>query len=145
MKRTSWSTLRRHKVWGSHDELVTEADYDKIDGSFEDGCPGVRGGRSIWMIDCRKFDDLDCDKSLRTHVGRNPRLPKSIMYSKNYHELHSPLCDGLSRFFSSMNIVIMICRSGRHRSVANAKLWSNTLTRYSRRQHSVWISGKYVK
>ena len=33
--------------------------------------------------------------------------------------------------------VIMICRSGRHRSVANDELWSNTLTRCSRHQHSV--------
>ena len=33
------------------------------------------------------------------------------------------------RFFSYKNKVIVICRSGRHRSVANAKLWSNTLTR----------------
>ena len=39
-------------------------------------------------------------------------------------------------FFSSKNIVIMMCRSGRHRSVANAELWSNTLTRCSRHQHS---------
>ena len=34
----------------------------------------------------------------------------------------------------------MICRSGRHRSFANAELWSNTLTRRSRRQHSVSLS-----
>ena len=58
------------------------------------------------------------------------------MESKNYHELHSRLYDGMSRFFSSRNIVIMICRSGRHRSVANAEWW-NTLTRYSGRQHFV--------
>ena len=31
----------------------------------------------------------------------------------------------------------MICRSGRHRSVANAELWSNTLARCGRLQHSV--------
>ena len=35
------------------------------------------------------------------------------------------------------NVVIIICRSGRRRSVANAVLWSNTLTHYSRHQHSV--------
>ena len=33
--------------------------------------------------------------------------------------------------------MIMICRCGRHRSVENAELWSNTLARYSRHQHSV--------
>ena len=58
------------------------------------------------------------------------------MESKNYHELHSRLYDGMSRFFSSKNVVIMICRSGRHRSAANAELRSNTLTRFGRHQHS---------
>ena len=94
-------------------------------------------GRSIWMIDCRKFDDPDCDKSLKIDVGRNPRIMRSTMESKNYHELHSRQYDGMSRFFSSKNVVIMIYKSGRHRSVANAELSSNTLTRNGRHQHSV--------
>ena len=38
-------------------------------------------------------------------------------------------------FFLSRNIVI--CRSGQHRSVANAELCSNTWTRCSRHQHSI--------
>ena len=103
---------------------------------FEDNYIGVCKGRSTWMLDCRKFDDPDCSKGLRTHIGRNPRIMRSIMESKNHHELHSRLYDAMSRFFSSKNIVIMICRSGRHRSVANAELWSNTLALRSRRQHS---------
>ena len=49
--RTSWSTQRRHKFWGSHEELETEADYDKFVDSSEDNHPGVCNGRSIWMID----------------------------------------------------------------------------------------------
>ena len=78
------------------------------------------------------------DKSLRIHGGRNLRITRSIMESKNYHELHSRLHDGMSRFFSSKNVVIMICRSGRHRSACErAELWSITLTRYVRHQHSV--------
>ena len=67
----------------------------------------------------------------------NPKIMKSILESENYHALHSRLYDGMHRFFSNKNIVIMRCRSGRHRSVANAELWSNTLTRCSRHQHSV--------
>ena len=94
-------------------------------------------GRSIWTIDCRKFDDPDNDRSLRKHIGRNPKIMKSILESGNFHELHGRLYDCKHRFFSNKNIVIMTCRSGRHRSVANAELWSNTLTRCSRRQHSV--------
>ena len=91
---------------------------------------------SMWTIDCRKFDDPDNDRSLRKHIGRNPKITKSILESENYHALHGRLYDGMHRFFSNKNIVIMICRSGRHRSVANAELRSNTLTRCSRRQHS---------
>ena len=56
---------------------------------------------------------------------------------RNYDALHRRLYDGMHWFFSSKNIAIMIRRSGRHRSVANAELWSNTLTRCSRHQHSV--------
>ena len=92
--------------------LLTHANY-----------PGMSDGRSIWMIDCRKFDDPDCDKSLRTHVGRNPKITKSIMESEGHHELHSRLYDSMSRFLSSETIVIMICKSGRHRSVSNVLLW----------------------
>ena len=84
-ERTSWC---RHKFWGSHDELETEAYYDMFVDSFEDNNFGVCNGRSICMIDRRKFDDPDCDKSLRTYVGRNPRIAKSIMESTNYHEPH---------------------------------------------------------
>ena len=99
--------------------------------------PDKCNGRSIWMIDCRKFDDPDSNVNLRKHIGRNPRITRSIIESKNYNEPHRRLYDGMPRFFSSKNIVIMICRSGRHRSVANAEFWSNTLARYGRHQHSV--------
>ena len=94
-------------------------------------------GRSTWTIDCRKFNDPDNDRSMRKHTGRNPNIMKSILDSEKYHALHSRLYDGIHWFFSSKNIVIMICGSGRHRSVANAELWSNSLTRCSRHQHSV--------
>ena len=95
------------------------------------------GPSYLALTTAEKFDDLDCDKSLRIHVGRNPGIMRSIMKSKNYHELHSRLYDGMPRFLSGKNVVIMICKSGRHRSVANAELWSNTLTRYGRLQHTV--------
>ena len=58
------------------------------------------------------------------------------MGSNDDHELHSRLCDGMSRFLSGQSVVIMVCKNGRRRSVANAELWSNTLTRYGRLLHS---------
>ena len=76
----------------------------------------VQYGRST----AEKFDDPE-----QKHIGRNPKIMKSILESENYHELHSRLYDGMHWFFSSKNTVIMICRSGCHRSVANGELWSN--------------------
>ena len=135
-ERTSWSTQRHHEFLESHEELDAGADCDKFVHSFEDNYLATCNGRSIWMIDCGKFDP-DSNMSLRRHLGRNRRLMSCIMEPKNYHELHSRLYDGISRFFLSQNIVVMIFQSGRHRSVANAEVWSNTLARYSRHQHSV--------
>ena len=54
------------------------------------------------------------------YIGRNPRIMKSTLESENDHTLHSRLYDGMHRFFSSKNIVIMKSRSG-HRSVANTE------------------------
>ena len=59
------------------------------------------------------------------------------MASSGYHELQSRLYEDMPRFLSRKNIVIMICRDGRYRSVANAEIWSNTLTRYGQSRHSV--------
>ena len=70
-ERTSWSTQRRPKFWGCHDELETEANYDMFVDSFEDNYIGVCKGRSTWMLDCRKFDDPDCDNELEnTHWSK---------------------------------------------------------------------------
>ena len=66
-----------------------------------------------------------------------PKFEDHEVHSGTHHALHDRLYDGMHGFFSDKNMVIMICRSGRHRSVANAELWSNTLTRCGRRQHSV--------
>ena len=81
-EQTSWSTQCRHEFWGSYEELDTGTDYDKFVGSSEDNNLEMRNGRSMWMIDCRKFDDPDSNKSLRKHIGRNPSITQSIMRSK---------------------------------------------------------------
>ena len=136
-EQSSWSTHPRHEFWVSCEELYTKEDCDKFVRSFEDKYRGKCDGRSISMIDCRKFDDLGNDKSLREHIGRNPKIVKSILESENDHPLHGRPFDGMYRFSLSKNIVIMICRSARHRSVANAELWSNALALCRRHQHSV--------
>ena len=59
----------------------------------------------------------------------------STMASSGCHELHSRLYEDMPRFLSRKNIVI-ICRDGRYRSVANAEMWSVTLARYGQSRHS---------
>ena len=89
-ERTFWSTQRHHEFFETHEELDTGADCDKFVHSFEDNYLETCNGRSIWMIDCGKFDP-DSNMSLRRHLGRNPRMMSSMMESRNYHELHSRL------------------------------------------------------
>ena len=60
-----------------------------------------------------------------------------MLGSKDNHEQHSHLYVEISRFLSAKNVLIVICENGRRNSVANAKVWSSTLSRYGRYSHSV--------
>ena len=100
-EQSSWSTHRRHEFWGTHEEFHTKEDYDKFVRSFKNNYSGMCDGRSIWTIDCRKFDDPDNNWSLRKRIGRNPRIMMSILESENYHALHRRLYDGMHWSFSS--------------------------------------------
>ena len=99
-EQSSWSTHRCNEYWGTHEELRTKEDYDKFVCSFKDNNPGICKDRSMWMIDCRKFDDPDNDKSMRKHIGQNPKIMKSILESGSYHAVHDRLSEGMYRFFS---------------------------------------------
>ena len=113
---------------GSHDELATAADYDKFVECFENNYTGVCGGRSVWLVDCGKLDGTDQDKNLKMDVGRNSRIMKSFLGSKDYHEQQGHLYVGTARFFSAKNVLIMICENGRRSSVANAESLRQILT-----------------
>ena len=107
-ERTSLSKQHIHKFGRSHDELATVADHDKFAESFENNYPEVCDARSLWMIDCRKLDVTDRDKTLEIHVVRNSRIKTSILGSKDYHELHNHVYVGISRLLSAKNVLIMI-------------------------------------
>ena len=86
-EQSSWTTHRRHEFWRTHGELRTKEDYDKFVLSFKYNYPGMCKDRSIWMVECRKFDDPNNDRSRRKHLGRNPKIIESILESGNYHAL----------------------------------------------------------
>ena len=119
--------------------MATVADYDKFLERIEDDNAEVCSGRSVWMIDNEKLDGSDQDKNLEIHVGRNLRIMKSVLGSKDCHEQNRHPYVGISQFFSAKNVLIMMCKSGCHRSDANAESWSNMLTRYGRLPYSVSV------
>ena len=88
------------------------------------------------VVRCGAVDELSrrsivshfvSDKNIRKHFGLHARVLRCVMDSDGHHENHHDLCTWLDRFFTGRNLLISICKSGRHRSVANAELWSNTL------------------
>ena len=136
-ERVSWSMQRCHKIWELCGEPATMADYDKFLESFEDDYPGACDDRSVWMIDYEKFDDSDRDKNLKIHADRNSRIMKSFLGFKDYCEQHRHCMWEYHNSSSVKNVLTMICKSGCHRSAANAESWSNMLTRCGRLLHSV--------
>ena len=66
--------LRRHAFWRSYEELDTGADYEKFLRSFEDNYPEIWNGRSLWTIQSRKFDNPDCNTSIRKHIAQLLKL-----------------------------------------------------------------------
>ena len=109
-------------------------DYDKFCSQFE-GPIVVQYGRSTaesWMIrQQQELEETHWSKSKNHKVHSGIKLPRAAQ-----SPVRTTACTGSSRAETS---VIMTCRSGRHRSVANAELWSNTLIRCSRHQHSVFL------
>ena len=65
------------------DTSSTGEDFDKFVRSLDDNFPGKCDSRSRSMIECRKFDDPDNDKSLRKHIGRNPKFTIHSGLKKN--------------------------------------------------------------
>ena len=56
-EQSSWSTHHRHEFWVTHERTRTKEDHDEPAHSPKDNLSGMCNGRSIWTIDCRKFDD----------------------------------------------------------------------------------------
>ena len=103
--------------------------------SFATSYSQLYTGRTLFMIDCRPFRDLDNDKILRRHVGFHKRILRTVLDADGRGRIHRDLQGKVDCIMKSRNIFIMICKSGRQRSVSDAGLWSRTLTRFGRESH----------
>ena len=85
--------------------------------SFEKNYPELCKERKIIVIDCTVITNPDHDKSLRDHLGTHPQTWAQVIGHKDF----VPSNAGLARLSTTgNNLVINICKSGRHRSLASS-------------------------
>ena len=81
-------------------------------------------GRRIYYLDCTKFYDPEDDKSLRYHPGLCPETKHKLSQS-NYMDV---LFKQFREFDPTVyNLIVCICRSGRHRAVGTADLTATAI------------------
>ena len=74
--------------------------------------------------------------TLEIHIGRNSRIMKSILGSKDFHELHNYLCVGISPVLSQERLDHDL-REWTLQFCCERWLWSSMLSCYGRYLHSV--------
>jgi hypothetical protein len=83
--------------------------------SFQDNYPELCKGREITVIDCTVITNPDHDRNLRDHLGTHPKTWQQVIE----HIAFLPSNAGLARLSTSKNnLIINVCKSGCHRSVA---------------------------
>ena len=137
VERTSWSTQRFPKFWGLRDEFPGHSGRLRPVSLKYGGQLPWSARRSFIMDDRlqKARRGPDCDEKRGRHVGRNPRITRDPWITMSCTAVC--MTAGPDSFRVKKNVVIMVCKNGRRRSVANAELWSNTSTRYGRLPHSV--------
>ena len=104
------------KVQPSHFERFPAA-RKKLSESFRENYLELVADRNVILIDCTTFVDPGHDKSLRSHLGTHKETFKKLVESKSFAKVNAPLKD-LRK--DKKNIIINVCKSGRHRSVGCA-------------------------
>ena len=86
--------------------------------SFKANYPTLCRDRNIIVIDNTRFRNPGLDYSLRGHLGIHPETLRGIVESEHFEVTNAPW----RRLRSDKpNLVINVCKSGRHRTVGNAE------------------------
>ena len=89
---------------------------EKFLRSFKTNFPELCHDRNIVLIDCTPYYNPEKDRRLRLHTGRHPDNLGEIVASDDYAKVNAPL-KNLDP--EGKNLIINVCKSGRHRAVAN--------------------------
>ena len=92
--------------------------------SFRKNFPSLCEGRNIQVVDCTAFRNPGDDETGRRHTGAHPDIMHNVYTHKLFRQVHSDL---RSMTPTGKNLVIIVCRSGRHRSVASALACSDVI------------------
>ena len=92
--------------------------------SFRKNFPSLCEGRNIQVVDCTAFRNPGDDETGRRHTGAHPDIMHNVYTHKLFRQVHSDL---RSMTPTGKNLVIIVCRSGRHRSVASAIACSDVI------------------
>ena len=86
---------------------------------FKENFSRLCANRNIVLVDCTMSVDPQHDKSMRGHTGFNPKTMKRVVESHAFSKMISALKDVV---LPQGNLIICVCKSGRHRSPATAAM-----------------------
>ena len=92
--------------------------------SFRANYPDLVRGRNVILIDCTCFTDPRQDTSLRRHLGTHKETYRNLVEADEFAKVNKPLKKLRT---DQKNLVIDVCKSGRHRSVAQASCQATSI------------------
>jgi hypothetical protein len=127
-----WSTHLMFQHPGdkrAHYDLRNPMTLEIFQRTFEQCYPELCADRQIIVLDCTVFWDQDNGRSLRNHTGINPRIMEQVLNSKDqaFYNCMMPLQDIDPR---QKQLIICMCRKGRHRAVAVKTLVGTAMDTY---------------
>ena len=109
--------------------IYFEKNREAFEISFQKNFPELCAGRNIIVIDCTQYTDPGEDNSLRGHTGRHHKTMTRIVEDPRFKTVNEPL-HKLLRKEEGKNLIISVCKVGRHRSVGNNELIAAPIARH---------------
>ena len=95
--------------------------------SFRKNFPTLVEGRTICVVDCTSSSDPNGDKRLRRHSGRHPEIMKTVLHHPSFLESQESVSRKLKA--AKYNLILNVCRGGKHRSEATAQLQRHVIAK----------------
>ena len=91
----------------------------KFDKSFRANYPTLTGSRKITYVDCTGLKDPGRDRTLHGHRGSHERILNGVAKAHGVDKVMKQAVEGLGTCKDGhQRLVVAVCKSGRHRSVA---------------------------